>query len=70
VGNIPYSIGWQDLKDLFRNAGAVLRAEIPTDTRARSKGFGTVLMASVHDAKKAIGGFCGVLICMSYAALT
>ncbi|KAJ3165976.1 hypothetical protein HK101_012055 [Irineochytrium annulatum] len=54
VGNLPYSIGWQDLKDIFRNAGNVVRTEIPTDYQGRSKGFGTVVMSSVEEARKAV----------------
>ncbi|KAJ3099600.1 hypothetical protein HDU96_010671 [Phlyctochytrium bullatum] len=54
VGNLPYSTGWQDLKDLFRNAGMVVRADIPTDHQGRSKGFGTVVMNSVEEARKAV----------------
>ena len=53
VGNLPYSVGWQDLKDLFRNAGNVIRADIPTDWQNRSKGFGTIVMGSVEEARKA-----------------
>ncbi|TPX74376.1 hypothetical protein CcCBS67573_g04352 [Chytriomyces confervae] len=59
VGNLPYSVGWQDLKDLFRNAGGVVRADIPTDYQGRSKGFGTVTMSSVEEARKAIGMYNG-----------
>ncbi|KAJ3217950.1 hypothetical protein HDU67_006978 [Dinochytrium kinnereticum] len=54
VGNLPYSIGWQDLKDLFRNAGSVMRADIPSDHQGRSKGFGTVVMGSIEEARKAV----------------
>ncbi|KAI9347724.1 hypothetical protein BDR26DRAFT_799469 [Obelidium mucronatum] len=55
----PYSAGWQDLKDLFRNAGNVIRADIPTDYQGRSKGFGTVTMGTVEEARKAIGMYNG-----------
>ncbi|KAF8178273.1 hypothetical protein BJ912DRAFT_668300 [Pholiota molesta] len=37
VGNLPYRVRWQDLKDLFRKAGTVLRADVslgPTTGRA------------------------------------
>ncbi|KAJ3099877.1 hypothetical protein HDU97_002706 [Phlyctochytrium planicorne] len=54
VGNLPYSIGWQDLKDLFRNAGGVVRADIPADYQGKSKGFGTVVMNTVDEARKAV----------------
>ncbi|KAJ3067351.1 hypothetical protein HDU98_009408 [Podochytrium sp. JEL0797] len=59
VGNLPYSVGWQDLKDLFRNAGNVIRSDIPTDYQGRSKGFGTVTMSSVEEARAAIGMYNG-----------
>ncbi|KAI8618453.1 hypothetical protein BC830DRAFT_1108653 [Chytriomyces sp. MP71] len=59
VGNLPYSVGWQDLKDLFRNAGSVVRADIPTDYQGRSKGFGTVTMSNVEEARKAISLYNG-----------
>ncbi|KAJ3051358.1 hypothetical protein HK097_007654 [Rhizophlyctis rosea] len=59
VGNLPYSVGWQDLKDLFRNAGNVIRADIPTDWQNRSKGFGTVVMSSVEEARKAATMYAG-----------
>ncbi|KAI8812071.1 hypothetical protein BJ742DRAFT_794725 [Cladochytrium replicatum] len=54
VGNLPYAVGWQDLKDLFRAAGNVQRADIPQDYQGRSKGFGTVTMGSVEEARKAV----------------
>lgn len=28
ISNIPFIVGWQDLKDLFREAGNVVRADI------------------------------------------
>ncbi|KAJ1567303.1 hypothetical protein HK405_006441 [Cladochytrium tenue] len=59
VGNLPYSVGWQDLKDLFRNAGNVIRADIPTDYQGRSKGFGTVVMATVEEARKGVSLYNG-----------
>ncbi|KAJ3029627.1 hypothetical protein HDV00_009522 [Rhizophlyctis rosea] len=59
VGNLPYSVGWQDLKDLFRNAGNVVRADIPTDWQNRSKGFGTVVMSTVEEARKATAMYAG-----------
>lgn len=53
VGNLPYSCSWQDVKDLMRNAGTVLRADVVTDG-VRSKGYGTVVMATPADAARAI----------------
>jgi RNA recognition motif-containing protein len=46
---------WQDLKDLFRKAGQVLRADVALSVDHRSKGHGTVLFATVEDAQAAIG---------------
>ncbi|KNC97522.1 uncharacterized protein SPPG_06998 [Spizellomyces punctatus DAOM BR117] len=57
VGNIPYSAGWQDLKDLFRQTGNVVRADVPQDFQGRSKGFGTVVMSTVDEARKAVSLF-------------
>lgn len=54
VGNLPFRVRWQDLKDLFRKAGTVLRADVSLTTDNRSKGFGTVLFANRYDALKAI----------------
>ncbi|CAG8616774.1 7929_t:CDS:10, partial [Ambispora leptoticha] len=54
VGNIPYSIGWQELKDLFRNAGNIIRADILIGHDGRSKGSGTVLFETPKDASHAI----------------
>ena len=34
VGNLPYRVRWQDLKDLFRRAGTVLRRRL---ARARQQ---------------------------------
>lgn len=59
VGNLPYSVGWQELKDLFRQAGDVLRADVQQNHQGRSKGCGTVLFASPEDAQNAIAKFNG-----------
>lgn len=51
---LPYRVRWQDLKDLFRKAGTVLRADVALGLDNRSKGYGNVLMGSEIDAAKAI----------------
>ena len=56
---LPYRIRWQDLKDLFRKAGTVLRADVSIGPDNRSRGFGTVLLASAEDAGRAIDMFHG-----------
>ncbi|EIW73137.1 hypothetical protein TREMEDRAFT_56132, partial [Tremella mesenterica DSM 1558] len=59
VGNLPYRVRWQDLKDLFRKAGTVLRADVSLNSDNRSRGYGTVLMGSREDAARAIDRFNG-----------
>ncbi|KIJ61573.1 hypothetical protein HYDPIDRAFT_96384 [Hydnomerulius pinastri MD-312] len=61
VGNLPYRVRWQDLKDLFRRAGTVLRADVSLGPDNRSRGYGTVLLATAEDAGRAIdmlNGYC------------
>lgn len=59
VGNLPFNCQWQDLKDLFRNSGRIIRADVVLNFEGRSRGFGTVLFSSHEDAKKAIEKFNG-----------
>jgi RNA recognition motif-containing protein len=55
IGNLPYSMDNNQLKDLFSEAGAVESANIITDKfSGRSKGFGFVEMSSDDEGKKAI----------------
>ncbi|KAF9429606.1 hypothetical protein BGZ94_010136 [Podila epigama] len=58
VANIPFRVKWQDLKDFFRGAGNVIRADVAMSLDKRSRGFGSVIFATEEEAKKAIG-FCG-----------
>ena len=55
VFQLPYQAGWQDIKDLFRKAGEVVRADINVGFDGRPKGSGTVLFATTQDAQSAIG---------------
>merc|ERR1719271_312950 len=57
VHGIPYSMRWQDLKDLFKQCGNVLRADIVTDETGRSKGYGTILFDDAQCAQAAIATF-------------
>jgi hypothetical protein len=59
VRNIPFNCQWQDLKDLFRAAGQILRADIVLGPDGRSKGHGTVLFATPEDAINALQMFNG-----------
>ncbi|KAL1409662.1 hypothetical protein Q8F55_003658 [Vanrija albida] len=61
VGNLPYRVRWQDLKDLFRKAGTVLRADVSLGPDNRSRGYGNVLMGSREDAARAIDRFNGFM---------
>lgn len=56
---MPFIIGWQELKDLFRSAGTVVRADVASTPSGRSRGFGTVLFASQEDAQNAIDTYNG-----------
>lgn len=64
LAQLPYRVRWQDLKDLFRKAGTVLRADVSLGPDNRSRGYGTVLLATAEDAGKATGKrFCGATLC-------
>ena len=55
VGNLPYNVTADDLKNQFSQAGSVESATIITDKMSgRSKGFGFVEMATDEEAKAAI----------------
>ncbi|KAG8770670.1 hypothetical protein FRC12_004130, partial [Ceratobasidium sp. 428] len=59
IGNLPFQCQWQDLKDLFRTAGQILRADVALGPDGRSRGFGTVVYAKESDAARAVGMFNG-----------
>ncbi|KAF6826635.1 RNA-binding protein [Colletotrichum musicola] len=62
VANLPYTVGWQDLKDLFRQAarnGVVIRADVHLGPDGRPKGSGIVVFESPDDARNAIQQFNG-----------
>lgn len=44
-------------KDVFRQAGGVVRVELPRDYSGNSRGFAIVLMETLEDAQKAFGRF-------------
>lgn len=54
VWNLPYHIRWQDLKDLFRDYGNVIRADVPQTHDGKSRGMGTVLFETEMEAERAI----------------
>lgn len=54
VGNLPYTVTDDELRDMFAAAGTVTDAVVITDrATGRSKGFGFVEMSSDEEAKKA-----------------
>lgn len=62
VANLPYNVGWQDLKDLFRQAavtGSVIRADVHMAPDGRPKGSGIVAFDTPDDARNAINQFNG-----------
>jgi len=54
VGNLAWSVSWQDLKDHMREAGDVQYSKVITDHNGRSKGYGIVEFSTVEGAQDAI----------------
>lgn len=54
VGNLSWSVSWQDLKDHMRSAGNVVHANVISEDDGRSKGFGIVEYCSPEEAREAI----------------
>jgi len=55
VGNLPYQLTEEELKEAFAKAGKVVSARIVTDAgTGRSKGFAFVEMETEAEAQKAI----------------
>jgi len=55
VGNLPFTMGEADLKELFEQQGAVDSVTVMRDVNSgRSRGFAFVEMTSEEDATKAI----------------
>lgn len=51
---LPLEASWQDLKDLMRQAGEVIRADVGTTPDGRPKGNGTVVFTEPEAARAAI----------------
>ncbi len=55
VGNLPWSVNDQSLKEMFSPFGEITEAVIISDRyTGRSKGFGFVTFANEADAEKAV----------------
>jgi RNA recognition motif-containing protein len=59
IGNLPYQINEDSLREVFAAIGEVQSVRIITDETGRSKGFGFVEMTSDEDADKAISSLNG-----------
>lgn len=60
VGNLPFSVTWQDLKDLARTYGDVGYADVAKDRAGRSRGFGIVNFCNIEDAYSCIENMNGL----------
>lgn len=52
---LPPDATWQDLKDLFREAGNIVRADVAMGPDGTPKGTGIVVFENHEDAVNAIG---------------
>ncbi len=60
VGNLPFSVGFEELKEIFSSYGEITEATVIVNHyTGRSKGFGFVTFSSPESAKKAITGMDG-----------
>lgn len=59
ISNLPFRAQWQELKDLCAPFASIVRADIDRLPDGRSKGTGTVVLASPADAVKCIRGLDG-----------
>jgi len=60
VGNLPYSVNDDGLKELFAASGEIAEAKVITDKfSGRSKGFGFVTMKDDKAAEKAVADMDG-----------
>lgn len=62
VGNVPFNLTWQQLKDTFAEVAPIVRADIPLHPDGKSKGFGIVVFETPAGADKAIETFTGALM--------
>lgn len=60
VGNLSYDTTWKELKEHFKQAGEVVRADVMSSDNGRSKGFGIVRFERPVDAEAAISSLNGV----------
>jgi len=56
VGNLPYTITYAELSEMFGEYGKVAKAVVASDPNGRPKGYATVRMEKAEDAQQAIDG--------------
>lgn len=59
VSGLPFNVGWQDLKDMFRSAGSIIRADVFFGADGSPTGNGMVIFETARDAQNAISMFNG-----------
>jgi RNA recognition motif-containing protein len=69
VSNLPYEIGQDDLKGIFKDHN-VQSADVIMDRRGKSKGFGFAKFNSIPDAQKALQDFDKALVNQREIAIT
>jgi RNA recognition motif-containing protein len=60
VGNLPFDVSWQDLKDHFKQCGKVDHSKVIEGPDGRKKGFGIIKYFDARDAEQAIRRLDGV----------
>ncbi|SMN22190.1 similar to Saccharomyces cerevisiae YCL011C GBP2 Poly(A+) RNA-binding protein, involved in the export of mRNAs from the nucleus to the cytoplasm [Maudiozyma saulgeensis] len=62
INNLPRSINWQALKDMFKECGTVTRADVELDNNGYSTGVGKVILTTQADMDDAIKRYNGYQI--------
>ncbi|GFN84117.1 myelin expression factor 2 [Plakobranchus ocellatus] len=62
VANLEYKVTWWKLKDVFKLAGNVIKAEIKEDKNGKSRGMGVVVFEHPMEAVQAVSMFNGQVL--------
>lgn len=62
VANLDYKVTWWKLKDVFKLAGNVIKAEIKEDANGKSRGMGVVVFEHPMEAVQAVSMFNGQVL--------
>jgi len=60
LGNLPYTITYEDLKDIFSSVGEIEKTEVHLNYAGRSRGNGIVLFKNEKDAVTAVEKYNGM----------